>query len=702
MILELVKGAAILLALSQLQNLILHLRRLGSTSRKILSGVLFGTICIIGMMLPIELTSGVIFDARSVVISMSGLFGGPIVGVVASVIAGGYRIWLGGSGVYVGVATVVLCLVLGLAYRELHKRGAVTIGFVQLLAFGLITHIGTVLLFTQLPAEIAQRVMENVALPYILTFAPATAILGMLLKDLDDRIETENALLESETRRAAHIRSTPLAVVAWDRNFLCTEWNASAERMFGYAAAEAIGRHPCDLIVPDEIRGDIEEHYDALLTSGESSRNTNANTTKDGRTIVCVWYNTPIIDRDGNAIGVASMAHDITDQKRSEEQARQAQKMEAVGQLTGGIAHDFNNMLSVMLGNAELIESELHDEQLARDRLERLKQTIDRAASLTQRLLAFSRQQTLFPRSTDIAALIGRLEDMLRLTLGETISYEFRSADDLWQAWVDGPQLDHVLLNLALNARSAMPHGGTLTIEAANATLDKAYAAQNEDVTPGDYVRISVSDTGHGMTREVMERAFEPFYTTRDVGDGSGLGLSMVYGLIKQSGGHITIASEVDRGTTVTLYLPYSRKAAASAAGRHEPFERVRKTARILIVEDDPNVREIPVRILRNTGGYEVVEADDGEAAIRILKNEKPVDLLFTDVVLPGGMNGIRVAEEALRLVPEIKVLYATGYAENAVIDKDAMADGAALLNKPYHRSELLETVRTLLDGKRT
>ncbi|AXS40003.1 LytS/YhcK type 5TM receptor domain-containing protein [Breoghania sp. L-A4] len=700
MILELIKGVALLLALSQLQNLVLHLRRLGETSQKILSGVLFGGICIIGMMLPIEMTPGVIFDARSVVISMSGLFGGPIVGVIASLIAAGYRIWLGGSGVYVGVGTVIICVSLGLAYRHLHRKGLVKVGIVQLLVFGLIVHIATVLLFTQLPAEIAQRVMEHLAVPYVLTFAPATAILGMLLKDLDDRIETENALTESEARRALHIQNTPLAAISWDRDFCCTEWNKSAERIFGYTAEEAIGRRASDLIVPAEIRDDIKNYYGVLLENQEGSRSANANITKDGKTIFCVWYNTPIVDRNNHTIGVASLVQDLTDQKRSEEQLRQAQKMEAIGQLTGGIAHDFNNMLSVMLGNAEIIESDMREDRLARDRIEKLKQTIDRAASLTQRLLAFSCQQTLFPRSTDVEALIGQLEDMLRLTLGETIVYNFKAADDLWRAWVDGPQLDHALLNLAINARSAMPDGGTLTIEAVNTTLDKAYTSQHEDVTPGDYVRLSVSDTGHGMTREVMEHAFEPFYTTRDVGEGSGLGLSMVYGLIRQSGGHITISSEVDQGTTVTLYLPRAQKSATDEVDGVEPPEVTRTSARILVVEDDPNVREIPVRILRTEGGYEVVEAEDGEAAIEILKSDRPVDLLFTDVVLPGGMNGVAIAEEALRLNPAIKVLYATGYAENVVIDKNKMADGTTLLNKPYHRSELLEKVQVLLDSE--
>lgn len=391
---------------------------------------------------------------------------------------------------------------------------------------------------------------------------------------------------------------------------------------------------------------------------------------------------------------------EIAERKRVEEHLLRSQRMEAVGQLTGGIAHDFNNMLAVMLGNVEILELMVKQDPAAQKKINILFKTIDRAASLTHRLLAFSRRQPLTSRQTNIKALIADLEEMLHRTLGETITLNIKVSADLWRAMIDGAQLDHALLNLALNAKDAMPQGGYLTIEAVNTTLDEAYARQQEEVTPGDYIKISVSDSGQGITPEVLEKVFEPFYTTKGVGEGSGLGLSMVYGFVKQSGGHTTIYSEVGHGTTVKLYLPQSSASTAIETVNTEPLEFANGSARILVVEDDPNVLEVSAGIL-HAQGYEIVEAGDSKEALQYLKDDdQTFDLLFTDVVLPGGMNGVEIAAEAFRLQPGIKVLYTSGYAETAVIHSNKLSEGEALVNKPYRRAELLEKVQTILDGK--
>jgi len=390
---------------------------------------------------------------------------------------------------------------------------------------------------------------------------------------------------------------------------------------------------------------------------------------------------------------------DATESRRLEEQLRQSQRMEAVGQLTGGIAHDFNNLLAVVIGHAELLQRKIGADHGGQHHTSAIKQAVERGSSLTARLLAFSRKQPLSPVASDVSRLIFSLEDMLQRTLGETIAVNIANAPDLWPALVDPHQLEDALLNLAINARDAMPTGGTLIIEASNVNLDKNFAAQYEEVTPGDYIKIVVTDSGGGMSSEDLEKVFEPFFTTKEFGKGSGLGLSMVYGFIKQSGGHISLDSEVDHGTTIKLYLPRSLEGNFEEALEGEGKTHARGSEHILVVEDDKMVREIPVNILREQG-YEVVEAGSGDEAINILEGGASFDLLFTDVVLPGGMNGADVAKEATRLQPDIKVIYTTGYAENAVVHNGKLDAGVTLVNKPYHRDELLQTIRETLDEK--
>ncbi len=396
--------------------------------------------------------------------------------------------------------------------------------------------------------------------------------------------------------------------------------------------------------------------------------------------------------------GLVSVRTDITEQKDTEDQLRQSQRMEAVGQLTGGIAHDFNNLLGIMLGNTEMLEISIVEDEVARKQLGEIKRAVDRASSLTSRLLAFSRQQTLSPVPSSVSDLIESLMELLRRTLGETIDLKFVPDPELWSALIDSHQFENALVNLALNARDAISKGGEVTIEAANVTLDDAYAKQHEDVTPGDYIKIAVSDTGTGMSPDILAKAVEPFFTTKEVGEGSGLGLSMVFGFVKQSGGHIMIFSEEGHGSTIKLYLPRSLDDESQDETRDDMPEIIQGSERILVVEDDQNVRKVPVTILRDQG-YEVVEAGDGKEAINHLKDGQSFDLLFTDVVLPGGMNGVDIADHAIKLQPNIKVLYTTGYVENSVVNNGKLDPGATLVSKPYRRVELLEKVRAALDN---
>jgi PAS domain S-box-containing protein len=391
--------------------------------------------------------------------------------------------------------------------------------------------------------------------------------------------------------------------------------------------------------------------------------------------------------------------------KRVEESLRQAQKMEAVGQLTGGVAHDFNNLLTVVLGGLDMIGRHLPElpPSPAVTRMVRAKemalQGAQRAATLTSRLLAFSRQQALEPQVLDANKLVAGTCDFLRRTLGEAVSLETVLAGGLWRCFADPHQLENALLNLALNARDAMPNGGKVTIETANCYLDQAYVTPLlEPVESGQYVMIAVADTGVGMDRTTRERAFDPFFTTKGIGKGTGLGLSQVYGFVRQTGGHVRIYTELGEGTTVKIYLPRHAgdEDAAESKSRSQDAARAVGTETILVVEDDEALRSYTTEILAELG-YRVVPAHDGRSALQALENNQ-VDLLFTDVVMPGGMNGRQLADEAVRRRPGLKVLFTTGYTRNAIVHHGRLDAGVQMIGKPFSFNELGAKVRMLLD----
>ncbi|HZA67803.1 MAG TPA: response regulator, partial [Geminicoccaceae bacterium] len=380
------------------------------------------------------------------------------------------------------------------------------------------------------------------------------------------------------------------------------------------------------------------------------------------------------------------------------------QKVEAIGQLTGGVAHDFNNLLTIIIGNLETLQRQLARGDLDPARLDRAAENAlrgaQRAAALTQRLLAFSRRQPLSPRPIDANKLISHMSELLRRTLGEAIAVETVLGGGLWRTHADPNELESAILNLAINGRDAMPAGGKLTIETANVYLDERYAARHAEVAPGQYVVVAITDTGTGMSMEVLAQAFEPFFTTKEVGQGTGLGLSQVYGFVKQSGGHVKIYSEPDQGTTVKVYLPrlLAEEDESETADRLETASVDDRTQTVLVVEDDDDVRAHSVEVL-NELGYRVLEAPNAQAALEIMGRQPEVALLFTDVGLPGGMNGRQLAEEALRRCPGLQVLYTTGYARNAIIHDGRLDAGVELITKPFSYARLAAKLRDLLDA---
>jgi nitrogen-specific signal transduction histidine kinase/CheY-like chemotaxis protein len=408
-------------------------------------------------------------------------------------------------------------------------------------------------------------------------------------------------------------------------------------------------------------------------------------------------------DGRGKVTHYVAVKEDISERKATEERLRHSQRMETIGQLTGGIAHDFNNLLAIILGNLQLLEERRGHDQESHDLITDAIWSAERGAQLTHRLLAFARRQRLNPKMIDTNSIVEEMAGLLRRTLGERIEIREDLAPGVWQTMIDRGQLESALLNLVVNARDAMPNGGVLTIATDTAVLPRDLQTKGEEVPPGEFVVLTVGDTGVGMPPEVLERVFEPFFTTKKFGEGSGLGLSMVYGFVRQSGGTITVESTIGSGTVVRLYLP---RAVAAADGddqriKHHREKRSSGSEVILVVEDDRRVRKTATNILRKHG-YEVVEASDAGEALQVVDRLPRLDLLFTDVVLANGINGSELAHQVLCRRPETRILLTSGYAQQTPVVDGMLADGIDLLPKPYRRSELTNRVRELLDRPAT
>ncbi len=518
-----------------------------------------------------------------------------------------------------------------------------------------------------------------------------------LLREIDVRHQTENALRASEAHLRAVIHALPDRVFIVDEDGLYCEVLADPLNQSLTPSAGLKGRRLHDVHAPDKaeffinlIRGalDIQQiqvaEYELKTRSGPR------------------WFESrtvPLEVRFDDKPATIVVVRDVTERKQADAQFRQAQKMQAIGQLTGGIAHDFNNLLAVIMGNLELLHEQLTAQPRLLDLTQQALKSVDRGAHLSQRLLAFARRQPLLAQPTNLNQLVLGMLDLIQRTLGSTIRVDKALPPHLGMTLVDPGQLENALLNLVINARDAMPRGGRLLIETANVLLDEAQVARyQEDVRPGPYVMLAVRDTGSGMSPDVLEQAFEPFFSTKDAGRGSGLGLSMVYGLVKQSGGHITIDSEPGRGANVQLYLPrieyqdVNTPTEPSLSDLHLQGQG----ELILVVEDDANVRLFAVAALERLN-YQVRQAGTAATALQIFDATPDIDLLFTDIVLPGDMDGVQLAAEVQRRRPGLPVLFTSGYTEHALVGDGRITEGVDVLTKPYHKIELARKLCLLL-----
>ncbi|HMK76528.1 MAG TPA: PAS domain S-box protein, partial [Thermodesulfobacteriota bacterium] len=531
------------------------------------------------------------------------------------------------------------------------------------------------------------------------------AALGTML-DVTERKQAEEALRRSEERYRSILESIQDGYFENDLAGNYTFVNDVTCNSLGYIKEELIGMNYRQCT--DEENGrKLYEYYNGLYRAGQPVNPFEAEyIRKDGDKLIAEISVSLIRDPGGKPIGFRGTSRDVTERRRVEEerlslqeQLRQSQKMEAIGQLAGGVAHDFNNLLTVIKGYSQLSLLDVKEDNPLWGNIQEIDKATQRATDLTRQLLAFSRRQILNPKVLDLNALLKDLEKMLRRLIGEDIELVTLLAGDLGKVKVDPSQIEQVIFNLAVNARDAMPSGGKLAIATANVELDEEYARAHVSVTPGRYVNLSVSDTGIGMTQEVKEKVFDPFFTTKEKGKGTGLGLSMVYGIVKQSGGNILVYSEPGRGTTFKIYLPRTEEEADTLQEREETDFYPRGSETVLLVEDDVLVRDLANRLLEQQG-YRVLKAADGQEALRVAKEHvgETIHLLLADIVMPQ-MGGKELADWLKISRPNVKVLYTSGYADNAIVHHGVLDPGTHFLQKPFSLKTLSHKVREILDG---
>jgi PAS domain S-box-containing protein len=540
--------------------------------------------------------------------------------------------------------------------------------------------------------------------------------------DITSRKQTEQALRASQDRLAAIFGQASVGLSELDLTGRFRRVNGALCHMLGRTEQEMLGLHMDDIIHPDEME-ENRALVARLVATGQPFTLEKRYFKPDGNWVWISSNMSRLDDEAGQPQALIAVKTDITERRRveaalrdlndtleqrvgreiaerdkAEEALRQSQKMEAVGQLTGGVAHDFNNVLQIISGNLHLLQLQAGGDVMMRKRLDMAIAAVERGARLSSQLLAFARRQPLQPEVSNLGRLVSRMDDLLRRTLGEAIEIVTVIGSGLWNTLVDPGQIENVILNLAINARDAMQGAGRLTIEVGNAVLDEYYVNNLLDVPSGQYVMLSVTDTGTGMTPEVLQRAFEPFFTTKREGEGTGLGLSMAYGFVKQSRGHIKIHSEPGQGTSIKIYLPRSLGDEMRQAEEEARPQELGGTESILVVEDDPGVRAVVLDMLAALG-YRVLAAENGTDALELLKHED-IDLLFTDVVMPGTLRSPDLAVAARELQPDIAVLFTSGYPQNAIVHGGRLDAGLELLSKPYRREDLARKLRHVFNNR--
>ena len=515
-----------------------------------------------------------------------------------------------------------------------------------------------------------------------------------IIKDISERKKMEEEIYSSEQHLKLYREQAPMATIEWNPDFQVVDWNKAAEAMFGYTVDEVKGRNFADIMLPDNAIVDVKQIWKDLMAKTGGTLSTNENITKDGRTILCEWHNTPLKDETGKVIGAASIVQDITERIKLEEQLNRSQKMDAIDKLTGGIAHDYNNMLGIILGYSELLEENLHDNPELFNYIQEIHHAANRGSKLTAKLLSFTRKKSHDEESLIINKLLQYEKDMLEKTLTARIKLRYELDDELWPVLLDSSELEDVIINIAINAMHAIDGNGALTIKTNNAAL-KGGEAQSLGLVEGEYVQISFTDTGRGMNESTRLKMFDPFYSTK--GDkGTGLGLSQVYGFIQRSKGSISVTSQLGMGTELRLYIPRNNISTSSVQSENNELTDVlHGTEMIMLVDDEEALRNL-TSIILTEHGYKVICASDGKQALEILE-KKSVDLLLSDVIMPE-MDGFQLAKVVSEKYPAIKIQLASGYTDNRESEYKNESWYNEILYKPINGKALLLRIRELLN----
>ena len=705
----LVNNAALLLALGLLYDYFLrHLPRKSPPAlQKIATGILLGLVGTAIMMTPLPFGNGVVFDTRSVLLCISGFFFGTIPTLIAVSMTAAVRLFNGGTGAWTGVAVIVSSGAIGIVWRRLRTRMPhvnTDAGIGELYLLGVVVHAAMLAWMLTLPWKVALTVLSGISLPVMLIYPVATALLGQLMARKEQREKQAQALRKSEERFRAMVENAPDPIFI-QTNMRFAYVNPKAVALFKAESSEQLIGQP----VLERVHPDFQEIAKSRIKRLNQDRKPVENSFEqqflqmDGTPVWVETTGQPIV-HDGHA-GALVFVRDITlhkqaeaEKERLQSQLIQAQKMESVGRLAGGVAHDFNNMLNVILGNAELAMVKAGPEDPLQNDLKEIHEAAGRSAEITRQLLAFARKQTISPQALDLNEMIENMLKMLQRLIGENIQLAWHPAQDVAPVWMDPSQLDQILANLCVNARDAIADVGKITIETGSKIFDEVYCAENAGFIPGRFSMLAVSDNGCGMEKDTLSHLFEPFFTTKGSGQGTGLGLATVYGIVKQNNGFIKVYSEPGTGTTFKIYLSAHSEAAEPVTQKHPAQMPEGKGETILLVEDEKTIRNLIVNILEPLG-YSVLEAGTPSRAMELADAASgSVDLLITDVVMPE-MNGRDLADRLKALYPGLKVLFMSGYTANVIAHHGVLDKKIHFLQKPFSRQELATKIRKTLES---